>query len=274
MNIQNGPVESTVPRQIESQPDPFNIIRSGKDVSKYQSQNGYKDSSSLNPTSAKELSVQAKLFLQHGLPSGSMMQGVLINGMDATAGGGKNNAVPALVRVKKNAVLPNRYSQLVKECFVIVSGVGNLATERAEMRAENLSCIFKDGQIVDSPISAYVVGEDGKTGMRGRVVSKQGSVIAKSMLAGFLGGFGKQVAPQSVPSLNVSGGDKTQYQMPNLGDASSNALAMGFGSGLDRVSNFYMNIAEQIVPVIEIDAGRQVTLILNSQFVPTKKSEK
>ena len=193
--------------------------------------------------------------------------------MDATAGGGKSNAVPALVRIKKNAVLPNRYSQLVKECFVIVSGVGNLATERAEMRAENLSCIFKDGQIVDSPISAYVVGEDGKTGMRGRVVSKQGAVIAKSMLAGFIGGFGKQIAPQTVPSLDISGSSKTQYQMPNLGDAGQNAMAMGLGNGLDRVSNFYMNLAEQIVPVIEIDAGRQVTLILNSQFSPKSKSK-
>ena len=70
--IQDTPVESTVPRQVEAPQDPFNIIRSGKDVSKYQS-SAYRDSTSLKSTNTKALSVQAKLFLQHGLPSGSMM---------------------------------------------------------------------------------------------------------------------------------------------------------------------------------------------------------
>jgi len=162
--------------------------------------------------------------------------------------------------------LPNRYIQAVKECFIIVSGVGNLATERAEMRGETISCIFKDGQIIDGPISAYVVGEDGKSGLRGRVVSKQGSIIARSMIAGVLGGLGKQMSPQSIPTLDISGGDEQKYQMPDVGNASKMALASGAGSGLDRVANFYMDLAEQMVPVIEIDAGRQVTLILNNKF--------
>lgn len=269
MPLQNDPSLNAIPdnnvapRSYESA-DPFQIIRSGKTVDKFQS-TGYRSSSNAN-AKKDTLSVQAKLLIEKGLPTGSMIQGVLINGMDATAGRGKGNAVPALVRVKKDAVLPNRYIQAVKECFIIVSGVGNLATERAEMRGENISCIFKDGQIVDGPISAYVVGEDGKSGLRGRVVSKQGSVIARSMVAGVLGGLGKQFAPTSVPSLDISGGDDTKYQMPNFGNASQIALASGMGSGLDRVANFYMDLAEQMVPVIEIDAGRQVTLILNNKF--------
>lgn len=257
------PDNSVAPRQIENA-DPFRIIRSGKDASKFQS-NGYRSSSNTN---AKKdvLSVQAKLLIEHGLPTGSMIQGVLINGMDATAGRGKGNAVPALIRVKKDAVLPNRYIQAVKECFIIVSGVGNLATERAEMRGETISCIFKDGQVVDGPLSAYVVGEDGKSGLRGRVVSKQGAVIARSIAAGFFGGLGKQLAPSQVPTLDISGGDETKYQVPNVGNASKIALANGMGSSLDRVANFYLDLAEQMVPVIEIDAGRQVTLILNNKF--------
>lgn len=265
-NLNQMPNNSVEPRPVESA-DPFQIIRSGKDASKFQS-NGYRSNSNANQKK-DTLSVQAKLLIERGLPTGSMIQGVLINGMDATAGRGKGNAVPALVRVKKDAILPNRYIQAVKECFIIVSGVGNLATERAEMRGENISCIFKDGQIVDGPISAYVVGEDGKSGLRGRVVSKQGSIIARSMVAGVLGGFGKQLAPTSVPSLDISGSGETKYNMPNLGNASEMALANGVGSGLDRVANFYMDLAEQMVPVIEIDAGRQVTLILNNKFQAT-----
>ena len=258
------PDEMISPR--ETQVDPFQIIRSGKDASKLQS-TGYKKGN----TPAKAESIQAKLLVEHGMTTGSMMEGVLINGMDATAGKGQGTAVPALVRVKTNAILPNRYTQLVKDCFVLVSGVGNLASERAEMRGEKISCIFKDGSIIDGPISAYVVGEDGKNGLRGRVVSKQGSAIARSIFAGTISGLGKQLAPTTVPSLNIGSGTETKYETPNIGNASKIAAASGVGSALDRVANFYMDLAEQTMPVIEIDAGRRVTIILTSQMSGVKK---
>lgn len=263
------PIPSATPDEMisprETTVDPFRIVRSDKDVSKLQS-NGYSKGS----TAKKNDSIQAKLLIEHGMTTGSMMEGILINGMDATAGRGQSNAVPALIRVKTNAILPNRYSQLAKECFVLVSGVGNLASERAEMRGEKIACIFKDGTIIDGPISAFIVGEDGKNGLRGRVVSKQGSAIARSILAGTIAGFGKQMAPSQVPSLNIGSGDDVKYQTPNVGEAGKIAAASGVGTALDRVANFYMDLAEQTMPVIEIDAGRRVTVILTNQLKGAK----
>ena len=136
---------------------------------------------------------------------------------------------------------------------------------------KKISCIFKDGSIIDGPISAYVVGEDGKNGLRGRVVSKQGSAIARSIFAGTISGLGKQLAPTTVPSLNIGSGTETKYETPNIGNASKIAAASGVGSALDRVANFYMDLAEQTMPVIEIDAGRRVTIILTSQMSGVKK---
>ncbi|MCK4083688.1 hypothetical protein HCY52_07655 [Acinetobacter radioresistens] len=264
------PVPSATPDEMisprETQVDPFRIIRSDKEPSKIQS-NGYTKKGS-NPQ--QNQSIQAKLLIQHGMTTGSMMDGVLINGMDATAGRGSSNAVPALIRVKTNAILPNRYSQHAKECFVLVSGVGNLASERAEMRGEKIACIFKDGTIIDGPISAYVVGEDGKNGLRGRVVSKQGAAIARSIFAGTIAGLGKQMAPSQVPSLNIGSGDDVKYETPNVGQAGKIAAASGVGNALDRVANFYMDLAEQTMPVIEIDAGRRVTIILTNQLSGAK----
>lgn len=263
------PVPSATPDEMisprETAVDPFRIVRSDKDASKLQS-NGYAKG---NAPKQNE-SVQAKLLIQHGMTTGSMMDGVLINGMDATAGRGQSNAVPALIRVKTNAILPNRYSQLAKECFVLVSGVGNLASERAEMRGEKIACIFKDGTIIDGPISAFVVGEDGKNGLRGRVVSKQGAAIARSIFAGTIAGLGKQMAPSQVPSLNIGSGDDVKYETPNVGQAGKIAAASGVGNALDRVANFYMDLAEQTMPVIEIDAGRRVTIILTNQLSGAK----
>ncbi|MDD2944312.1 MAG: TrbI/VirB10 family protein [Acinetobacter sp.] len=263
------PIPSATPDEMisprETAVDPFRIVRSDKDASKIQS-NGYSKGSAPK----KNESIQAKLLIQHGMTTGSMMSGILINGMDATAGRGQSNAVPALIRVKTNAILPNRYSQLAKECFVLVSGVGNLASERAEMRGEKIACIFKDGTIIDGPISAFVVGEDGKNGLRGRVVSKQGAAIARSIFAGTIAGLGKQLAPSQVPSLNIGSGDNVKYETPNVGQAGKIAAASGVGNALERVANFYMDLAEQTMPVIEIDAGRRVTIILTNQLAGAK----
>ena len=262
------PDEVIAPRETAPQADPFQVIRSDKKSANFQS-NGYRPA---GQPKAQNPAVQAQIILKKGLPTGSMLQGVLLNGMDApTSGRGSSAAVPALVRVKANAVLPNRYAQMVKECFVLVSGVGNLATERADMRGEKISCIFKDGTSIDTTISAYVVGEDGKGGMRGRVVTKQGAAIARSIFAGTLAGLGKQFAPSSVPSLNISGGSQTQYQAPNIGDAGAIAAASGVGNALDRVANFYMDMAEQMVSVVEIDAGRNVTVILTNPMKGIKE---
>lgn len=259
------PDEVVAPR--ETVDDPFRIIRSDKDPHKIQS-NGYVKG---NPAAKKNESVQAKLLIEHGMTTGSIMEGVLINGMDATVGRGSSNAVPALVRVKTNAILPNRYSQLAKECFILVSGVGNLATERADMRGEKMACVFKDGTVIDGPISAYVVGEDGKNGLRGRVVSKQGAAIARSIFAGAIAGLGKQFSPTEVPALDIGSGDDVKYKTPNIGNASKIAAASGVGNALDRVASFYMDLAEQTMPVIEIDAGRRVTIILTNKLAGVKK---
>lgn len=217
-----------------------------------------------NTSNAK--SIQQRVSDSHMLPTGSLVDGVLISGMDAATGRGSSSPVPALVRIKKNAILPNRYAQNIKECFVLVSGVGDLARERALLRTEKISCIFKDGRVLDTAISGYVVGEDGKAGLRGRVVSKQGSIIAKSVFASFLEGFGSSLKPSSMNSLDISGSGSTKYQQAQLKDAMEAGSYDGISEGFSRVADYYLDLAEQMFPIIEIDAGRKVTIILTNRL--------
>ena len=37
----------------------------------------------------------------------------------------------------------------------------------------------------------------------------------------------------------------------------------GAGDALDRLADFFMDMAEEMFPVIEIDAGRSIELVLN-----------
>lgn len=197
------------------------------------------------------------------LPAGSNFEGVLLNGMDApTSSVAKKNPVPALIRLKTDAILPNRFRYDIRECFSIVSGYGSLSTERAILQTVTLSCVKTDGSVIESKIQGYVVGEDGRTGMRGRLISKQGQLLAKSFAAGFLSGIGGAMQPYAVPQLNTNPGSMTQYQSPNLGAIATAGTAQGISTSANTLSKFYLDMAKEMFPVVEIDAERRVTIIL------------
>ena len=197
------------------------------------------------------------------MPAGSILTGVLLNGLDAPTGqGARRDPFPSALRVQKEAVLPNRFRADVRECFMIVSGYGDLSTERAFLRGETISCIREDGGVIESRINSYVVGEDGKAGVRGRLVSKQGQIIAKSLMAGFMSGVANAFDVDPVPVLNTSPSGKTQYQQSMSSDMLQGAAMKGTSTALDRVAKFYIDMAESMFPVIEVDAGRQVDIIV------------
>ena len=197
------------------------------------------------------------------LPMGAMVQGVLLNGLDApTSGAAQKNPTPVLIRVKHEAILPNRARMDVKECFIIASGFGVMSTERAQLRTEGISCVREDGGVIETNLSGYVIGEDGKVGMRGRLVSKQGAMIAKSLASGFLSGLGKALTPSGVMGLNLNPTGLTQTQSYDFETAFEAGALGGASNSLNQVAKFYLDIAKEMVPVVEIDSGRPVTIVL------------
>lgn len=191
------------------------------------------------------------------LPTGSIIQGVMLTGMDAPTGkGAMKDPVPVLVRIQKDAILPNRFRADVRECFALVSGQGDLASERAYLRSETISCVRRDGGVIDMQMNAYVVDSDGKAGLRGRLVSKQGSVLSKAILASFADGVA-QAFKGRAPQLNFGGTGAVDYSQ-----AAQAGVTNGVSSSLDRISKYYLDLADQLFPILEIDAGRPLTLVL------------
>lgn len=194
------------------------------------------------------------------LPSGSFISGVLLSGLDAPAGvNSSREPHPVLIKLTNLAVLPNRFRFDIKECFVTGEGYGDLSSERAYIRTASLSCVRSDGSSIDVPLKGFVAGEDGKNGLRGRVVSKEGQIISKALLAGFAEGVSKAFS-LSATTVAVSPLGATQTVDPDR------ALEMGTLTGIsrsaDRLSQYYIRMAERIFPVIEIDAGRKVDVVV------------
>ncbi|EGR2699487.1 MULTISPECIES: TrbI/VirB10 family protein [Vibrio] len=197
------------------------------------------------------------------LPAGSILTGVTITGMDApTAKGARKDPFPATIRLQKEAILPNRFRADVRECFLIVSGYGDLSSERAYLRGEVISCVREDGGVIESRLDGYAVGEDGKAGVRGRLVSKQGAMIAKSLTAGFLSGFAQALDTNPVPVINTNPTDTPVYQQVFNENTLQSGISKGASSAMEKVAQFYLDMAEGMFPVIEVDAGRQIDVII------------
>lgn len=198
------------------------------------------------------------------LPAGSIFSGTLITGLDVSCGkSSKKDPFPVLLRVKKEAILPNFYRADVRECFLIAAGWGDLGSERAYLRAERLSCIRADGKAIETKIDMYAVGEDGKAGLRGRLVSKTGALLSKALLAGFMEGFSNIFTKNPVTVIATgSPGQTTPFQSSLSKDSMQSAGLEGAGSALERLSKYYIDMAKDIFPVIEIDAGRAVDFVL------------
>lgn len=197
------------------------------------------------------------------LPAGSIIGGTLITGMDASSSNSaKREPFPALLRIKQEAILPNRYTMDIRECFMVASGYGDLSSERAYLRAEAISCVKSDGTIIESSIDAYAVGEDGKTGVRGRLVSKEGAIIARGLLSGFLSGISSLMKPARVPVLSLNPADGYQTTRPDAGSVAEEAAMSGISGASSEIAKYYMDMAKNIFPVIEVDAGRKVDFII------------
>lgn len=199
------------------------------------------------------------------VPAGSFTQGLLLNGMDAPSSmEGKSNPYPALIRLTNLSFLPNKYRLSMKGCFVIAEGYGSLSSERVYLRTVSLSCVSKNGsEHISAPIHGYIVGYHGKVGLRGKVVTKQGAILVREMFAGILQGVGQVVRESSMTSSTSPFGE-TQFLNPSK--MGKTAIGSGLGVAAQDLSKFYMKMANSMVPVVIINAGRRLTLVLTRGF--------
>lgn len=191
----------------------------------------------------------------------SFTRGILLGGLDAPTGGqSQSNPHPVLIRLSDNSVLPNRFRGEYRECLVVAAGYGDISSERAYLRTENLSCVRADGATLEARIQGSVYGEDGKVGMRGRLVTKQGQMLANALLAGVVSGIGQGLSTANTTYSTSALG--TIASADSNADAYRAGLGQGVGKALDRLAQYYIKLAENTFPVIEVDAGRQIDVVI------------
>ncbi|MBS4018063.1 MAG: TraB/VirB10 family protein [Dechloromonas sp.] len=194
------------------------------------------------------------------LPPGSFMRGVLLSGVDAPTGGqAQQNPHPLVIEVLDLASLPNNVLADYKNCRMTANAVGDLSSERAYIRLDRLSCISEDGRAIDISVKGYIADATGKAGVRGRLVTKQGQVLANALLAGVASGIG-QAFQQSATTVSTSALGSTQTVTP--GKEAQAGLGQGVNSAMQQLSRYYIQLAEKLFPIIEVDAGLPVDIVI------------
>lgn len=198
------------------------------------------------------------------LAMGSIISGTTLNGVAApTAVGATDNPIPVIMRVKKEAIMPNHFTLDIRDCHLLGSAVGDLASARVYIRAEGVSCITNSGEAIEQNVTAYAVSsQDGMAGIRGEVVTRSNEMIANTMQAGFLSGFAEAAAPQRVNSVNTEPTTETLYQSANLNRFAGAGMMKGTSNALDRVAEYYMDMADSMWPVIEVLPGNEIDFVV------------
>ncbi|KWI34164.1 conjugal transfer protein TraI [Burkholderia ubonensis] len=199
------------------------------------------------------------------LPAGSFFRVGMLNGVDAPTGGqAQSDPLSVNLHVLAAANLPNRKRLDLRDCRVVAAAWGDLSSERMMGRTQTLSCIL-EGKSIEIPIKGKLMGEDGKEGVRGRLMSKQGQLLANAILSGTLGGIG-QAFQQSATVTSIGGGGISQTV--DSGQVGRAAIGGGVGSAGQMLAQYYLKAADKLYPVIETDATRTIEVsITQGTFV-------
>lgn len=199
------------------------------------------------------------------LPVGSFAEISFLNGIDAaTSTTAASDPMPVLLNITDNAILPGSARYKVKNCFLLGTGYGNMSSERVYVRTSRISCVDKKNKLLlTQEVQGYVVDSDNKLGMRGVVTDKQGAKLGKALLAGFANGLAGALgsAQNTVTTSSLTGGSTSSI----TGSAALKASGLaGAQAATAQLAEFYLKEAQNMFPVITIDAGRTATVVFTS----------
>lgn len=201
------------------------------------------------------------------LPAGAHAQAVITAGAAAPVGvRSQSSARPVVMRITSQAISASDENGAVSKtdirgCVITGAARGDLSSERVYVRLQNMTCQREHG-IIETEVRGFVAGS-GQTGVRGPVISREGDLVQRSFFAGVLGGFGEAASEAFAPEVSVDGGTVANLGSTHdrLEDALQSGLANGVGRAGDRLSQYYIERAEQYQPVVNLAGGTEVEIV-------------
>ncbi|ENR6908463.1 F-type conjugal transfer pilus assembly protein TraB [Salmonella enterica] len=195
------------------------------------------------------------------IPSGSFSDAIMIEGADANASvTGQQNTRPVTFRLLGNIQMPNNKEYSADGCFVVGEIWGDISSERGEVRTKSISCVLKNGKHIDMEFDGHV-SYQGKGGIRGKPVMRNGMIVGYAGAAGLFSGFGEGIKSAATPSVGLGATADV-----GAGDVFKQGIGGGASKAADTLSQYWIKRAEQYHPIIDIGAGNRVTVVFQKGF--------
>jgi conjugal transfer pilus assembly protein TraB len=95
------------------------------------------------------------------------------------------------------------------------------------------------------------------------VVSKQGALIANALIAGFLDGVASAFSVKDQITMTSALGTTTSTTA-NDSELLEAGAYRGVASAMSRLADFYLDMADQVFPIIELAGGTEADIIVTA----------
>jgi conjugal transfer pilus assembly protein TraB len=207
------------------------------------------------------------------LPPNSIATAKVVVGVDATTNTkSQTDPLPVVLRITGPARSVYAEGKLLKTnltgCMVNGAAMADLSSEKVYVKLQRMTCPQPGGRVAVSEVKGFIAF-GGKTGVRGRVVSRTGNLVGQAFIAGALGGFGRGFSANSqsmLTSPTVAVGGQRSTLSPT--DIAQGGLGQGVAQSADMVSKYLIERAEQYQPVVEMPTGLDVEVVfLDGVFI-------
>lgn len=198
------------------------------------------------------------------VPAGTFVRAVMLGGADAPAGvTSQSNPTPVLLRLLDPGTLPNRRRSHLRDCVATAAVMGDISSERGQMRLERLSCVSPGGEVVEMPVEGTVFGPEGKNGVRGIPLWREGALLKRAFVAGTLSGLSQGISNQYTTTTVSPSGTVSSV---NNSDIFKYGAAQGVSNAMDKIADYNIRRADQYHPVIQLSAGTLVDVVFLKGF--------
>ncbi len=213
-------------------------------------------------------SAAPQLLLQDSpdyLPPNSYAPARVIVGVDASTGvASQTDPLPVVLRITGPARSVMRGGRVLTTdltgCLVNGAARGDLSSEKVYVKLARMTCAQPGGRYAVSEVKGFI-SFAGKSGVRGRVVSREGSLIGQALIAGIVGGFGRGFSANANSVFTQTTGADGKRQALSPTDILTGGFGQGAGEAADTVSKYLIERAEQYQPVVEMPTGIEVEIV-------------
>lgn len=173
---------------------------------------------------------------------------------------GTKETLPIVISLDTKLKTPNNEEMDLRECFVRGAGKADFTSATAEITITNIQCHLVDSEgnhyKINKDVEGWVFDEVGGYGVKGRLITKEGEIIAKALPLAFL---------QTGLSIMTENARTSRNTTSNAGviEFSTAPAQVGANAGrtiIDKMGDLWLKYIDGLNPKVNLRPGREVVV--------------